>query len=433
MLFGKRITICVLTGLFLVSAWLSYEYFKPLARIKIKDKIIRINPNVQIDPVKEYCLRVWDYDLPLKNCNYRQYMQKAVADFQKIYPNIRVELRFLDLLTGHGQLEAALEQGDPPDLYCSAFSVPHFDLDYQIPVGPYLKTEELENAYPLSIQKLVQVDGVFSYFPRWLRWNLWVANRSLAEAAGFEVNKIQQQGWTWTQLFAAKDKYPATVYSMVGNVIPMEVLRQILPNGCFVERQGESSWEWLQQLKESQRLPEDFNSNMLDRFLSGQVMFLAGISPIMLRVIRERLTQQGAAWEGVALPVPELSKGRAIHSVEAGVICVYRNRKRKGGSDHLAAAVKLGEYLSTYRDSSPWEELMVMPAARQVTLKWLQKQEPEQYPAVLEYMLNHNNLTIINIDESYREKTAALLLKYLTGKINREETIQQLKAEIYCD
>ncbi|HYH05234.1 MAG TPA: hypothetical protein VEC37_19250, partial [Bacillota bacterium] len=393
-----------------------------------------INPHAEINPEKAYRLQVWDYDLPLRNCDYRQYLQKAVAGFQQKYPNIQVELRFLDLVNGPAEMEQALERGDPPDLYCSAFTIPRFNLKYQIPVGPYFEQVKLDSQYSMSIQRLVQVDGVLCCFPRWLRMKIWVGNRPLLTAAGLDADQINKNGWTWSQLFAIKDKLPAGTFSITGNFIPLGVMRQILPNNCYVEQTGQSGWNWLQQLKETQRLPDDFNSNMFERFITGKVMLLAGVTPRAAQVVGERLIQKGAGWEPVVLPAPELSKARMVHAVEPGVICVFRNPRRRGGSDHLTAAVKLGEFLSRYQDTTPWEEMMVIPATRSGIRKWEQNQGgSRQYVAALECMVNRNSMAVVKTGEAYQENVAAILHQYLTGKVTHDQTIQKLKEEMYCD
>lgn len=428
---NKRLTLIITAGLFLLSAFLSYQYFKPLKRIKIEDQLIRINPDAQINPEKTYRLQVWDYDLPLRNCNYRQYLQKAITVFRQSYPNIQVELRFLDLANGSAVLKEALDRGDPPDVYCSAFTLPRFNLKYQIPVGPYFEKDDLDNVYPENIQNLVRVDGVLCSFPRWLRLKIWVGNRRLLTATGLDADQILKEGWTWNQLFAVKARLPAAAYSVVGEFIPLGIMRQILPDNCFVEQKGQPDWSWLQQFKETQRLPDDFNSNMLGRFFSGEVMLLAGVTPNVAQIIEKRLVKKGAGWEPVVLPAPELTKGRAVHGVEPGVICVYRNPRRRGGSDHLAAAVKLGEFLSQYQDTTPWEEMMVIPATR-AGLE--QKQaDSRRYVAALQYMVTHNSLTVVRTDKAYQENVAVILHQYLTGKISRDETVEKLKEEMYCD
>lgn len=433
---GKKWVIISAAGLvllFLVSFYCSYQYFKPLEKVKIRDREIRVNPRATINPDKDYSLQVWDYDLPLQSCNYRQYLERAIEGFRKRYPKIKVELRLLDLTTGPAELEAALQKGDPPDVYGSVFALPQYDYKYQVPVGPYLEGTKLDTLYLPQVLKLVSISGVLCYFPRSVRLNIWIGNRSLMEAAGLPITEIQRNGWTWAQLFAAKEKYPSGAYSMAGQVIPYEIMRQILPHGCFVEREGGGpAWDWLETLKNTQRLPEDFNSNMLGRFLSGKVMLLAGVKPFLFKALRERLVREGAGWEAVALPPPGLAVAKQICPVEVGGFSIYRNPKRGRGSDRIAAAVQLGKYLSQYPNTVPWEEMQVLPAGLPAMERWRRSKTVGE-GAVLDSMVKRGGLSNWKTPSVYPEHVSMILLQYLAGKVSRESVIERFKTEMLCD
>jgi hypothetical protein len=68
--------------------------------------------------------------------------------------------------------------------------------------------------------------------------------------------------------------------------------------------------------------------------------------------------------------MPSLVLGQKKYTVtENGVICIYRN-KMTTGDDHLAAAVKLGQFISTYESTGPFQEMMMIPAAKKSAVKW---------------------------------------------------------------
>ena len=100
----------------LLCAGLSYHFYRP--RVKIGDHYIILNPKAKINPKRQYKLTLWDYNWPVKNGSedYRFFLQKAVGRFQTLYPNIDVEIKLLDILSGHEEMAQALKTGELPDV-----------------------------------------------------------------------------------------------------------------------------------------------------------------------------------------------------------------------------------------------------------------------------------------------------------------------------
>jgi hypothetical protein len=347
-------------------------------RFKIGEHYIYCNPRAKINPNKHYHLHLWDYNWSNteNKLNYRAYMKQAIIDFQKIYPNIQVELTLLDFLTGPIQLEQALKANNAPDIYCSAYQIPVFNFKRQIPVGPYLKLSE-QKEYLSNILKMLDYQGVLCYFPRWVAPGLWIGNKTFIESTGLSVSKIQNNGWDWDDVASAQRQIPSNKYLLVGNLGLNGIFTQLTANSGFAINgnywtvQGiNATTDFLEMLIHQKAIPADCDQNLLGRFLGGQAMILAGIRPSMFNLIRNRLNSSKANWQPVLLPIPARNAGEASVLVENGVVAIYRN-KRTAGDDHLTAAMKFGQFLSCYQQTNPWEQLLVYPATKEAFNKWL--------------------------------------------------------------
>jgi hypothetical protein len=421
------ITIALLAALFGASFYFTYQYLQPFQKLKIKDRELRIKPDVKVDPAKKYQVTLWDYDWPLLNGNYREYLQKQICDFNQSYPNIKVELRLLDLLTGPGALAKALRKGQPPDVYCSALVIPGFDFKYQVPMGPYLEPKARRLRYFAQVKRLTEIDGVQCYFPRWVRPSLWVGNRQLLERAGMSVAEIQAQGWSWKEVLSLRAKLPPENYPLVGKVIPDAVLQKI-GSRQVPANPGGAEWGLLQKIREAKGVPDDCNPKMLEYFISGRVAVLAGVKPIIWRYLGERLARSGASWEPVYLPAPTWRLGKPVQTVELGVLSVYR-RHHQGGYEQVAAAMKLGEYLSRCSgDSAPWTELMLIPAARAAAANWFKKTGGTL--KLLEQELDGGNLCLPLSCQVRLSRIDAVLQKFLTGALSQPATLERIQMEL---
>jgi hypothetical protein len=420
-MWGKRAGfISLLCILFMVGFYLSFLYFQQFQRIKIGNREIRINLNSKIDPEKIYHLRLWDYDWPLLKCGYRKYLLGAIAEFQKTYPNIKVEIRLLDLLTGPQELKKSLGSGRPPDLYCSAFNLPKFDFRYQIPVGPFTDRASAPSAYFAALTGLLAVEDVQCYFPRWARPKIWVGNSALAERAGVDMRRFREEGWNWEAILKSGLKLPKGCYHVVGNPLPDSFVDRL------ISREDGPEWRDLKRLKEWCRFPAGLNSDMIGDFMAGRALFLAGVQPIIVGKLRRLQLLRRADWKAVCLPAPGWGAAKPVTTVELSVISVYR-QKFHSGNDRVMAAMKLAEFLSVYPVTTPWEELMAVPAARKAASIWSRNVSGVIGDiSPLLKTLDRSDAIVRVEDGKSRVTLRRLLHNYMMGKVSP----QQLKDEI---
>jgi hypothetical protein len=400
-------------------------------RIKFGEHYIYCNPKAKINLKKQYHLHLWDYNWSISEngLNYKAYLKQSIKEFQKIYPNIHVEITLLDFITGEAQLEQALKTNNAPDIYCSAYMIPAFNFKQQIPVGFYLKQSEKEK-YLSNVLGMLNYQGVLCYFPRWVAPGLWIGNKKMMESAGLSIPKIQNNGWSWDDLAAMLKQISAGKYLLVGNIGPNGLFAQLTANNG-VESRGNYwtvrgmniSTDFLEMLIRQKGIPVDCDTNMIGRFLRGQAMFLVGVRPATYNLIINRLRNDKADWQPVLLPIPARIAGKESALVENGVIAIYRN-KRIAGDDHLTAAMKFGQFLSCYQRTTPWEQLMVFPAAKDAFNQWII--HTTSNADIYNKLANSENLKNFIPLNGYQEKVYPVIRDFVKQKITGAEVKAKL-------
>jgi hypothetical protein len=391
------------------------------SKIRLGEHYIYCNPQAKINFKKTYHLHLWDYNWPIKGngFTYRTYLQQVVRDFQKIYPNIKVEIKLLDLITGPAQLEQKLRVNDAPDIYCSAFSIPEFNFKQQIPIGFYLKKTEQERYFE-NAKKILTIHGTLCYFPRWIAPEFWVGNQSLMKIAGLSVAKIQNKGWLWQDLMVARKILPVDKYPLVGNLGGNGFVPQLIANAGpeLKSINVNATIDFIERLISQNGLPTDCDRNMLGRFLGGNAMVLAGMRTPIYNLLRRKKNIYQFEWQPVLLPIPSRFLGKESFLVKSGAISVYRNRRTKG-DDHLTAAVRLSQYLSCYPKTIPWEYLMFCPMAKEVYQQWIKRESPNE-------VLYNRLIEQINIEQKhpvdiYQDGAYSVLKDFISRKLTGKE------------
>ena len=277
--------ICFISGFLIV-------FFNYRPRVKLGDDYLYCNPGAKVKSNRVYQLRLWDTNWPvLEAGGYKAYLERMVLDFQRIYPNIRIAITLYDLFDGPNKLAAAFKTNTAPDVYCSAFDIPAFDLKRQIPVGFYLKPE-MKTAYFPEARKLVQLHGVECYFPRWLAPTIWIGNKLLFDQVGLSVFHMQSPGYFWGELAAGAQKLPRDKFILMGNLGHNGFFTDLAVNSAtetnstdhFLPPSGiVASMNHLNNLIIQKKIPMNVESDMLGQFMAGNSLILAGVRPVIYR------------------------------------------------------------------------------------------------------------------------------------------------------
>jgi hypothetical protein len=417
-LIRRKFISVILVIFFFLIGFLSAHYLRR-PRIRLGEHLIYINYRAKINPKKNYQLKLWDYKWPGPEGDnwYQPFIHNVVADFEREYPNIKVEINLLDFQSGSEEFIKALALGEAPDVYCSAYDIPKFNYRRQIPVGIFLKPEELNVFYP-GLKKLVTFNNYQLTLPRWSSPGIWIGNRKLMEKVGLSVDKIQKQGWRWQDLTALNEKTaPVCAANYGANGLLSQLLATTSDNRSLSDIGR--VLDIISFINGPLPQKSDYEANMLQLFLSGKTLFLGGIRPIIFDFIKQKVIERGIPWEPVLLPVPTEKAGRFIQPVESSVIGIYRHKMTKG-DDQIAAAARLAYFISIYRQTTPWERLKVIPAVPTIAERCVTKLGKEYY-GYLTYWLNWGDIVKIETGQRYYEEVYPGLKDYLNGKINRQE------------
>lgn len=412
----RRTLSIILVVFFFLMGFFSVRYLtRP--RIRLGDHSLNINYRAKINPKKTYYLKLWDYKWPGAEGDtwYQEFIETVIKDFERENPNIRVELSLLDFKDGSKEFSKALASGKAPDIYCSAYDIPDFNYQWQIPASIFLKPEEINNYFP-KLRKLVTLEKYLLTLPRWSAPGIWIGNRALMEKAGLPVEKIQKQGWSWQDLARITEK---TKPVCIGNFSVTGLLPQILP---FNHSNNDIKRVIDILALTNGPLPQkiDLEASMFHLFISGKIMFIGGVRPIIYDFIKQKATASRISWEPVILPIPGVKPDKVILPVENSVIGIYRHKKTQG-DDQLVAAARLAYFISSYRQTYPWQRLKVVPAVTAIAQEWARSLKPAEYPERLVYWFDQGEVVNIKLSTNYQEEVYPGVKDFLNGKISQEE------------
>lgn len=428
-LIGLFFAICFISG-FLIM------FFNYRPRMKLGDNYLSCNPGAKVKTNRIYQLRLWDTNWPvLEAGGYKAYLERLVRDFQKIYPNIKVAITLFDLGDGPTKLAAALKTNAAPDVYCSAFDIPVFDLRRQIPVGFYLKREEKEAYFP-EARKLVQLYGVECYFPRWLAPTIWIGNKLLFDRVGLPVLRMQRSGYFWEELVAGAQKLPCDKFILVGNLghngfftdLAINFATEVNSTSHFLPPSGiVAGLNHLNNLVIQKKIPVNVEPDMLGQFMAGNSLVLAGVRPIIYRFLKLKLAGSTYQewYEPILLPSPSIGVHKFLLT-ESGIVGIYRN-KWSTGDDQITAAVKLGEFISTYEKTEPFQEMMLIPAAKKSAAEWSSELDPV-IGDMQDLIKQVENSSLLNLPQylPYQKEIYPVLQEFFAKKADLERVKAQL-------
>jgi hypothetical protein len=166
----------------------------------------------------------------------------------------------------------------------------------------------------------------------------------------------------------------------------------------------------LQKIIQAEPKTDYSERDSLAQFSQGHSLLLAGVRPTIYLFLKEASAQgKFPGVDPVILPAPRLIPGVEVQFIESGIINVYRNYNTVG-DDHLMAALRLGQFISTYPNETPWVRLGVFPAGAQIKLA-------TELDGLYYQMLRRSILR----QQSDPGKNKELVDRFLNGTITAEE------------
>lgn len=132
--------------------------------------------------------------------NYEELVTGWIADFEKEYPWLHVELEMTSWDENPTKISELAAAGNAPDIVENDFKMigTLVELGVAIDVAAYLDAGALAD-YDQNALDYLTLDGTLYGLPLYMTIQSLGGNKLMLENAGADVGKIQTQGWTWDE------------------------------------------------------------------------------------------------------------------------------------------------------------------------------------------------------------------------------------------
>jgi len=346
-----------------------------------RSKPFTIDPEVMINPDKEYHVSYWDYDLLIGHDeDYKQFLQESIEQFNKKFHNIKVTYQLLPFSTGEEKLRESLSLGTPPDIYDDIFSSKLISKELQIPVN--LLFEEGDRDKYRGISALVYNNKIWG-LPNWLIPQTWVANQKMLNASGVDLIKIKSQGWSWDEFLqsAIKVKDSHDDAYIVFNPYNSEIFYQLLTtmeddnllsaDGSSLNRQTLMTiFIFLDKLRKERIFPRKINK-MNKRLIAGLWEGDAGIiAPINIFLLNNLLKRDHKErYVDISLlPIPSNSSNHKV-PIKVTSLLLFRQQEYQG-DDHSKAVYQFAKFINQEKNLYLAQKLKAIPAYLPLQRSW---------------------------------------------------------------
>lgn len=273
-------------------------------------------------------VKVWTYPV---HAAYETDIKQLIADFNKTYPNIKVEYEVLSWAEGPQKFDVALNAGNPPDLYFSGMNGQYVDTGLALPIDSYM-TDAIKSDFLPGTLDTMKFAGKQYGMPLYQSLWGWGANKRIFDEAGIDYKKIQENGWTWDEFLEAAKKLNkklpdgSTQYALVTDGTSIDFLDMITRSAGLVDAvdaKGNFIWNdskiadavnFINTMVKDGVLPKETvalqPTKRTEMFYAGQAAIISKAIPYYDVMIANRNKDidagkvQGEKIEYIQLPVP---------------------------------------------------------------------------------------------------------------------------------
>ena len=316
--------------------------------------------------------------------SYEQDLQEMIAKYEEQNPNVEVKYEILSWAEGGKKFSTALNAGSPPDVYFSTLNEQFIQTGLAVPLDEYLTEEDLNDIAEYGKRVYTYDDKIWG-IPHYLSLHTWGGNRELLEAAGADIEKIQNEGWTWDEFYEiAKAATKDGVYGFSTQGQTEETFTHLMINNGVrnnteadgtVNVSGEKALEslqFLQKLKDEGIMPSEVGGFDLAKndelFNSWQVAIYGRVGPYRIGEVAalnadiEAGKVDGKPIDIVLLPFPH-NEGEKEEGVGgAGGLMLFTQKGQKD-EQHTKNAADVLKWL-TNAESGITAAAMNLPPAR---------------------------------------------------------------------
>jgi len=380
-----------------------------------------VDPRAALDSERTYTIEYWDVEPPWAldpKGLYKPAQENLLAEFSAQYPAITVETRWLKWYGAEDELNQALREGNPPDIWADWHGVARRDHVLQVPAGMWLNQDMLTPAG----RKAVLHQGQVWAWPRWIWPHGLLTVRSALEASDDEVNRLASSRWNWEEFGLWLQNAQLDLGVMDWDAaFSSQALLAATGHG-FGQWGGQELNELYADLALLAENGLVTNAGAYRKIPQGKII-IGGAAPALVTWLAENLPSD----ELVLLPVPGVDKVNCI-PVSSANLLQFRQLKYKG-DDHTRAAAMLGEYLA-FRQGEIAAALWAAPACRE--REWA-GDLPSWYVTILKdaieigVPLEKADSQGRKADNIFRENAGPLLSDFWAGKADAVETAQRLE------
>jgi hypothetical protein len=376
----------------------------------LADAPVKVNPNVQLSANETYSVGMWVAVPAMPHSElFVQAIEELVATFTATQTNVTVTTTFVPAQELEGALREALARGEPPDVLVNSAPSPADYGALQVPLGLYLSPAEKERLPPAIIAQL-SASGELATLPLAYTFRVFAANPAVLRAAGADIDRYGQNGWTWNDFFAVVDTLNRRgKRGLVLTNAELPLLRSLAASlGKPSPFGAGGGLEWglseLQALGETaRRLAPAANlsagnaiaadEDALARFLGGQAGLIGPLNPELTRWLLSAAQKRGLT--PLLLPVPFLGPTPVVDIAAVSVVLFRQAAFR--GHRHTRAAAELAKHLSAnaapvfdthlallarHTEGAAYANLSLAPAAPYYPA-WVSAQQPHGWEQAL--------------------------------------------------
>ena len=337
---------------------------------------VKINPRAPVRDDVTYDLVVWEEAVvaPWAKETHAEHLERAVLEFSRQRPNVRVTVQMLDEETARERLEAAVAAGAPPDVYGAVKGV-LWAWPYQVPASPYMPVDQGAEPLPVDPRALAGLTaaGAVWGWPRGLWWDGWLGRRELAISDDWTYGSLLQGGT------GPSSSDRITVSLDLTSVQLLEQLMGAAGTPSYVDGHGQGAWDrsglaetaaFLRSLQQSRGPGGDMDAaarRRLENLLAGDVDLIGPVNPYAvqsaLRHAPDRL---------IIVPPPGRPGSPPAWPVAVSGYFVFRQHDYKG-DDHTRLAAELAAFLAKKTETWLVESVGLLPVSAEGRDVWRER------------------------------------------------------------
>lgn len=400
---------------------------------------------VELDPGTRYRLVVWDYPWPHENpmenpdrffgeqpVLWRQRLARAVAAFQRAYPNVEVVVEELSFA---GDWRAA---GDRPDILAVWWNTPGPDPAEVVPISPYLTDEIRAEYHPLAWQ-LQEREGIAQGWPRWIAFHYWFAVAAGDDGGEAEWAGILENGWTWDDALRRLGDAGILLTPPASPGLWLDLLAVAGDVGGGGGRAGMNQVvAGMMQTLQAKLAPSDLRNRLGQDLINREFTLAGGFNPAFahwaLSLPWSRRTDVRPD-DLVLLPPPVLTGSPTPLPVFSLGTYVVLRKSGSGELERAQLAMELARHLSRWEPEWAVHRLLAIPAYRPGIQRWHTSYTLSE--DIRKRLLDDAARAILYPARLYATKAGQpgkldptqlgdLFVQWLAGDVDQEEVVERL-------